>query len=52
MLPLMHGPDPSAFAAFAVVVALGAGGALLAVAGFLGWGTLELICLIEHYSEA
>ncbi len=52
MLPLMPGPDPTAFGAIAVALTIGAGGAVLAFAGLLGWTAVELVCLIEHYGEA
>lgn len=52
MLPLMPGPDPNAFGTLAVVLAVGVGGAFLAVAALLGWTAVELACLLEHYREA
>lgn len=52
MLPLMPGPNPNAFGALALLLAVGAGGTIIAFAALLGWTALELACLIQHYNEA
>ncbi|WP_168990533.1 hypothetical protein [Aureimonas flava] len=51
MLPLMPGPDPSAFGALAAILLVGAGGALVAIAALVGWTALEFVCLLEGYGE-